>query len=321
MNVNQRQLHQLVVTATVGRLSQAAAVLHLSQSALSRSLQDLQDQLGVVLFERSGRQLRLNDEGERFLPIAQRLLGEMQRAVAELHQPGAPQVVRVAVGTAFGTTVLPVALAHMARTQPQVRWRLVDDNSAGITQRVLRGEADIGFGSLVGPGLAAAGRLQCTRLLRAAVGLLGSDRAFPGLKAAAVSSGRGAWLRWPLLKEPLDTSIAQLLRAQGSDLVGEMEHGHEVSNLTLQTSLAAQGLGVAVVSALGASHPSAHGLRFVPLRPRTERELFAMVLRDRPSPRAAGQLVAAVQDVLAQRAVALHRLVRVDRPGAVGQAA
>ena len=81
----------------------------------------------------------------------------------------------------------------------------------------------------------------------------------------------------------------QVLQSRGSALVQRMGKGVEVSSLALQLALSQAGVGVAVVSALGASHPQASGLQFVPLKPAMQRAVFMMQRRDRelnPSARA-----------------------------------
>jgi LysR family carnitine catabolism transcriptional activator len=276
MNLSQRQLRMFVTSATLCNISRAAQVLHISQPALTRALQEFEAQLGVQLLRRSTRQVALTHEGAQFLPVAQRLLQDMEQATADLQAQahGLGGTVSLAVGTAFGCTVLPTLLRRFAAEHPGIRVRLVDDNSAGITSRVARAEVDLGVGSPVGD----TGALQCEPLLSAPLGLLGDARVFP--LRARMPAAELATL--PLLKEGADTSIVQALRSQGSALVAQMERGVEVSSLALQLALACAGAGVAVVSALGASHPQAAGLRFVPLRPTVLRTVFLMQPRQRP---------------------------------------
>lgn len=73
------QLRQLSVVAQCGTLQAAAEQLHLSQSALSRSLRRLEDDLGRPLFDRTRNSLRINDSGRLALGYAQRILAEEQR--------------------------------------------------------------------------------------------------------------------------------------------------------------------------------------------------------------------------------------------------
>lgn len=264
MNLTQRQLRMFVTAARLLHISRASEALHISQPALTRALREFERQVGLELLHRTTRQVSLTPEGERFLPVAERLLHDLDHAADDLrtHARGVRGSLAIAVGAAFGATVLPAVLAGFARRHPGVRVRLVEDNSAGITARVARAEVDLGIGSPIGD----TALLVSQPLLSAPLGLL----ARPG-------GARGL----PLLKEPADTSILNVLRAHGSDVVARMERGIEVSSLTLQLALARQGLGIAVVSALGASHPQAQGMRFAPLRPAMRRELYAMRRMDR----------------------------------------
>jgi LysR family transcriptional regulator, carnitine catabolism transcriptional activator len=272
-----------VTTAALMNVSRASELLHISQPALSRALQELEAQLGVTLLLRTTRQLTLTHEGGQFLPVAQRLLRDLQQAASDLLEQatGLTGTVTLALGTAFGCTVLPDILRSFALSHPGVRIKLIDDNSAGISSRVIRAEADLGIGSLFGD----TSSLTCHPLLTAPLGLLGNPARFD--VCAAVQRGDLSGL--PLLKEPSDSSIMQVLQSRGSMLVPQMGKGAEVSSLALQLALAHAGVGVAVVSALGASHPQASGLLFVPLKPAMEREVFMMQRRDRelnPSARA-----------------------------------
>ena len=303
MNLTQRQLRMFAATAAAGNISRASEALHISQPALTRGLQEFESQLGVTLFQRTTRTLKLTHEGERFLPVAQRLLVDMERATAEIREQvtGMRGTVSMAVGTAFGCTVLPEVLKRFSQSHPDVKVRLMDDNSQGITARVSRAEVDFGIGSPVGE----SGPLLCKRLLNAPLGLLGDDARYP---LAAFERDQDL-TALPLLKEAADTSIMHMLRTHGSDIVSHMGQGIEVSSLDLQMTFARQGLGVAVVSALGASHPLAQGLYFVPLRPTISRDVFTIQRRDRaPSP-SARALMRAVN--VGMQRVHLHPAVQI----------
>ena len=288
MNLTQRHLRMFIATASAGNISRASEALHISQPALTRGLQEFESQLGVTLFQRTTRKLSLTHEGERFLPVAQRLLGDMELVTAELRQQvtGLRGAVAVAVGTAFGCTVLPEILRRFSDSHPGVSIRLIDDNSQGITARVSRAEVDFGIGSPVGD----SSPLLCQRLLSAPLGLLADETRYP-LTGFERDQDLAAL---PLLKEAADTSIMHMLRTHGSDIVSQMGRGIEVSSLALQLAFAQQGLGVAVVSALGASHPMARGLRFVPLQPAILRDVFTIQRRDRAASPSARALMRAV---------------------------
>ena len=155
MNMTERHLRMFTTTAALGNISRASEQVHVSQPALTRALQEFESQLGVKLFARTTRRLALTHEGERFMPVAQRLLADMQQAALELREQstGMRGTVSIAVGTAFGCSILPAVLRRFTASHPHVRVHLVDDNSAGITSRVSRAEVDLGIGSPVGLSL------------------------------------------------------------------------------------------------------------------------------------------------------------------------
>ena len=74
------QIQTFVAIVEEGAVIRAARRLHISQPPLSRRLADLESELGAVLFERTGRGMRLTPAGERFLPHARHILSAVQAA-------------------------------------------------------------------------------------------------------------------------------------------------------------------------------------------------------------------------------------------------
>jgi LysR family transcriptional regulator, cyn operon transcriptional activator len=86
--MNLRQLHYLVATVDTGTMTAAARRLHVAQPALSRAVHVLEAELGVTLFERDGRRLRLTDAGRDVAAAARRVLDEVEllEAAAAAHR-------------------------------------------------------------------------------------------------------------------------------------------------------------------------------------------------------------------------------------------
>lgn len=300
MNLDRRQLELFLAVAEHASLTRAASQVALSPSALSRALQALEDRLGVALFARSTRHVALTEAGERFVPAARRLLAEIDAAVSTLRgrETGLSGLVTVALGTAFGCTVMPEVIRRFVAQHPRVQVQLLDGNSRGTTERVLQGKADLGIATAIG----GAEALRAELLLHARLGLLMPPEA-AGDGVAPPSTDRPLPGR-RLVKEAEDTSIMQLLRAHAPAWADAMARGVEVSSLALQLAMVRAGVGPTVVSALGASHPQAEGLRFVPLTPAVERPLALMYRRERPLRPAAAALAQAVRDGVRHQAFA-----------------
>ena len=78
--ISTRQLRYFVEIASSGSFSAAAERLYIAQSALSRQIKELEQQLDTPLFERTARQPRLTAAGAAFLPRARTLLQELEKA-------------------------------------------------------------------------------------------------------------------------------------------------------------------------------------------------------------------------------------------------
>ena len=78
MNISIRQLSAFISVADNGSFTRASEQMHLTQSAVSGLIKELESSLGIVLFDRTTRQLSLSVVGHHLLPQARRILNEMQ---------------------------------------------------------------------------------------------------------------------------------------------------------------------------------------------------------------------------------------------------
>lgn len=127
---NLQGLLAFVESARHGSLSAAARKLDLTPAAVSKSVMRLEEELGVRLFNRSTRRLRLTVEGEVFFGRAEAVLRELDGAVAEVAQ--ATQLplgrVRISVGASFGRTWVVPALPELTARHPGLQVELDLEN-------------------------------------------------------------------------------------------------------------------------------------------------------------------------------------------------
>lgn len=135
-------------------LSRAADELRVAQPSLSRSIARLEHELGVPLFDRNGRRVRLNRFGAAFLRRVDRALGELDDARQELADAAGLERGGVTVAA---ETLRPLTglLQGFLAEHPQADLRLFELNAEAMTRRLRAGEIDLGFASqpLTAPGL------------------------------------------------------------------------------------------------------------------------------------------------------------------------
>lgn len=156
LRLSLRQLEVFVATARDGSTRAAAQRMARSQSAASAAIADLETALGVALFDRVGRRLVLNGQGQALLARASALLdqaGEIQALFAGGHTA----VLRVAASFTIGEYLLPPLVARWRQSQPHSPVRLRIGNTTEVIDAVTAFEVDVGFieGSQTHPDLAA----------------------------------------------------------------------------------------------------------------------------------------------------------------------
>ncbi len=104
--------------------TRAGEELHLTQSAVSRQIKELEEQLGVPLFERRHRALALTEAGRVLLPAAVQVLGAMRAAAEQLRELSGARRLSVATTAGFASLWLIPRLAGFARAHPEVDVRI-----------------------------------------------------------------------------------------------------------------------------------------------------------------------------------------------------
>lgn len=140
-----RELEHFVVIAQVGTFTEAARRIHLSQPALTASVQRLEQAVGATLLVRGRQGAELTAAGAAFLPKAQAALAAFrdgQRAVAELQGLSTGQV-RLGGGATSCTYLLPPLLAKFRRQRPAITLSLREGYTAELEQAVEDGSLDL----------------------------------------------------------------------------------------------------------------------------------------------------------------------------------
>lgn len=142
--MNLRNLRYFVGVAETGSVSLAAELLHRSQPAVSRAIQELEAELGLALFVREGRRITPSAEGWGLLPHARAVLHSADDLGARAHQLASGKVAVLRIGGAASTveSVLPRLIALYTEAQPSVEVILTLDSGSGLLAALERGELD-----------------------------------------------------------------------------------------------------------------------------------------------------------------------------------
>lgn len=140
-----RPLRYFIAVAECQHMTRAAEQLHITQSTLSHSIQQLEAELKVPLFDRVGRGIRLTQAGELFLGFAQRAMKEVENglaAIVELENVVAGRL-RVGVIPSINSSVMSRAVSRFASTYPKVQLTVDEMGAISIEEELEQGRLDL----------------------------------------------------------------------------------------------------------------------------------------------------------------------------------
>lgn len=143
MNLDLDILRSLATGMDLGSFAKAADRLGRSQSAISLQLRKLEEQLGVELLRKQGRNLTLTEAGEVMLGYARRLLALNDEAVTAVRGPRVSGTLRFGLPQDFAETWFPATLAQFSRAHPQTQIAVTVGRNSELLQRLDEGELDL----------------------------------------------------------------------------------------------------------------------------------------------------------------------------------
>lgn len=212
MNLQQlRYLHEIVRQGL--NVSEAAAALFTSQPGVSKQVRQLEEELGIVIFERSGKRLTgITEAGKHVLGIAGRVTTEMHnlKRVGEDYAEQASGSLGIATTHTQARYILPPVIKRFLERYPSVRLRLHQGNPGQVADWVSCGDADIGLATEAleqAPNLVT---LPCYEWSHVVV----APRGHPLLDSATPTISLAALATWPLITyDPTFTGRTHIDRA------------------------------------------------------------------------------------------------------------
>lgn len=139
------QLEYFQTLARIQHVTKAAETLSITQPALSRSIVRLENHLGVPLFDRQGRSIKLNKYGERFLKRVDSMIQEYTEGKEEIQSLLKPDQGEVSLGFlhTLGTTIVPNLIGTFKDRYPNVHFQLNQSHSNLLLDKLKSGELDL----------------------------------------------------------------------------------------------------------------------------------------------------------------------------------
>lgn len=306
MNLTLRQIEAFLAVAQLRSFTAAGRSLHITQSAVSGLIKDLEAQIAVPLFDRSSRTVSLSPDGEKFMPVAQRAFQEFERAerLAQDLKTLRSSVVRIAGAPLIACTLLPVYIAKFAAIAPSIRVELLDEPMAEVQRSVQSGEASLGFG----PERLLEHDIQAQTLFATPVSML--SRPDHPLVGAGAS--------WEEVKKtPLIAVGRESIAKISSDVGGGFSVAHVVNHMPTACALSAAGQGVVVAGPFSMLLGRGYGLTITPLNgPVLQRNMMVYTCKNRELPVPAMLFLSFVREYI--REVSPNGLIHTTLADAAG---
>jgi DNA-binding transcriptional LysR family regulator len=142
-NLDLTALRSFVTVADTGGVTRAAGYLNLTQSAVSMQIKRLEDSLGLVLLDRSARNVSLSGAGEQLLGYARRMLELNDEVIARLTDEVFEGEIRLGVPHDIVYPAIPKVLQCFAQQYPRVKVTLLSSFTKMLREQFARGEVDV----------------------------------------------------------------------------------------------------------------------------------------------------------------------------------
>lgn len=250
MSIDLRHLRSFVTVASAGSISGAAELLHIAQPALSLQIKSIEEELGVGLFDRTPKGVRLTESGMRFLEHSTHLIRQFDMACDDVRTSIASPRGVVVIGLSQSIAkqlVLPLVQRTLANW-PKVRLSITELSTGYIPSNILAGHIDLGlvFQSDANPAL------RFEHLINEELVVVAEPGRFRptgrGHAAALPHVSRSDLLRMPLVMPAKAHGLRTLVDRYLKTEKQQPQIVAEVNTIPQLIELAAAGVGCAVLS-------------------------------------------------------------------------
>lgn len=282
-----KHIDAFLAVARLGHFTRAAAALHVSQPALTTHVRQLEEALGIRLFDRNNRRVQLTQAGRDLVAPFERLSLDLATIVKHAHDLAAHRrgVILVAALPSVAAGILPRAIGALAEKHPAIVVRVRDAIAGRVLELVKSGEVDFGIGSLIRPDPEVIEEPLFTDRLCA---FARQDHPLARRRSVRLRD-LGAH---PLILTGQDTSVRQIIERTLEQERLPVRVAQEATYMTTAIGMVRAGLGVAILPESALAADAAPKLRMLTIRdPELTRQIGLLRRKERSLSPAAQRLV------------------------------
>jgi DNA-binding transcriptional LysR family regulator len=256
LHITLRQLRAFAEAYRLRNLTHAADALHMTQSAMSALIRQLEDSLGVRLFDRTPRTLRPTKAADEAYPQAEAILsrvGSLQTSMQDKAKD-ADSVLAFSCVPALASSVVPPVLAKFRQAMPKVRTVMFDEGDSALIERVLSGECEFSVSSFAHDPEAVAQIPLVADSLRVVF----------GKSSPLASHKRVTWadlVDQPIINLSKGSTLQHLIREFFPDSGRAYKPAYDIGFIHTALAMASEGLGVVILPGyLVKGNPHGRGL-------------------------------------------------------------
>jgi DNA-binding transcriptional LysR family regulator len=291
LNLSAKELHVIKAVADYGSFNVAAITLNMSQPVLTRTVQRVERLLGLTLFNRSTRSVKITDAGKEFVALAERVLNDLQIYLSAVQESATRQRGQVVISAVMSVacTVLPALVARYKQERPGIDLHVHEGVHGNVIENVRSGVADIGLTYLDDIPPIFIQKPLSTQYFHV---VLPKGHKLEKRKQLPWSALQGE----QLVSLPSDSRTRRLIDATVLTAGLSLSHNVTVTQFATMLQFVASGVGIAIVPEGALAEAMSLGLSVRPLvRPKVSRVLGLITLKGRSRSAYAEDLIAQLE--------------------------
>lgn len=271
-----KHLRAIVALARFGSFIAAASYLRMSQPGLTRIIQQAERQLGVGLFARGTRNVSQTEAGREFVPVAERLLGEISQQTQKVRTLDGEMRGQIIIACLMSIShrVLPAALVEFRKQHPKMYIHIREGIASRVQEDVRSGLADFGIGNAVG----LHGSMVVDSVTDEPCYVVMPNR--HRLRANSVIRLKDI-ADEPMISMPTDSGLRRTIDMAANAQGAVLNHSIVTNQFGSLFDFVANGLGISIVPATALPGSNEYPIVSRPLRPAISRQIGILRLAER----------------------------------------